>query len=130
MNISKMCCAIITLFSLVSTVLAKIEEDLDHILLLSKLEQQMMMTKEPYEFDDYAAFALVVSGVPDDKIADQKKKLDQLLDKVATELELRQVPENNMARSDHILQLLHTLIFEKIRSGSNAHRRYSRQTIL
>ncbi len=113
MNISKMCCAIITLFSLVSTVLAKIEEDLDHILLLSKLEQQMMMTKEPYEFDDYAAFALVVSGVPDDKIADQKKKLDQLLDKVATELELRQVPENTMARSDHILQLLHTLIFEK-----------------
>ena len=73
----------------------------------------MMRTPEPYGFDDYAAFVLVASGVPDDKIAVQKNKLDQLLDNVSTELELRQVPENTMARSDHILQLLHTLLFEQ-----------------
>ena len=113
MHTPKMYCPIIILFALIFTASAKIEDDLNHILLLSKLEQQMVMTQEPYGFDDYAAFVLVASGVPDDKIAVQKKKLDQLLDNVATELELRQVPENTMARSDHILQLLHTLIFEK-----------------
>ena len=78
MHTPKMYCPIIILFALIFTASAKIEDDLNHILLLSKLEQQMVMTQEPYGFDDYAAFVLVASGVPDDKIAVQKKKLDQV----------------------------------------------------
>ena len=88
-------------------------DELDQILLLSKLEQQMISTTPPYSYTDYAIFALLASGLTEDQLDEPKQKIDQLIDQLTSELELRQVSENVVSRSDHILQLLHTLIFER-----------------
>ena len=88
-------------------------DELDQILLLSKLEQQMISTTPPYSYTDYATFALLASGLTEDQLDEPKQKIDQLIDQLTSELELRQVSENVVSRSDHILQLLHTLIFER-----------------
>ena len=88
-------------------------DELDQILLLSKLEQQMISTTPPYSYTDYAIFALLASGLTEDQLDEPKLKIDQLIDQLTSELELRQVSENVVSRSDHILQLLHTLIFER-----------------
>ena len=88
-------------------------DELDQILLLSKLEQQMISTTPPYSYTDYAIFALLASGLTEDQLDEPKQKIDQLIDQLTSELELRQVSKNVVSRSDHILQLLHTLIFER-----------------
>ena len=88
-------------------------DELDQILLLSKLEQQMISTTPPYSYTDYAIFALLASGLTEDQLDEPKQKIDQLIDQLTSELELRQISENVVSRSDHILQLLHTLIFER-----------------
>ena len=88
-------------------------DELDQILLLSKLEQQMISTTPPYSYTDYAIFALLASGLTEDQLDEPKQKIDQLIEQLTSELELRQVSENVVSRSDHILQLLHTLIFER-----------------
>ena len=88
-------------------------DELDQILLLSKLEQQMISTTPPYSYTDYAIFALLASGLTEDQLDEPKQKIDQLIDQLTSELELRQVSGNVVSRSDHILQLLHTLIFER-----------------
>ena len=94
-------------------------DELDQILLLSKLEQQMISTTPPYSYTDYATFALLASGLTEDQLDEPKQKIDQLIDQLTSELELRQVSENVVSRSDHILQLLHTLIFERYDPAQN-----------
>ena len=95
------------------TVKEAFADELDQILLLSKLEQQMISATPPYSYTDYATFALLASGLTEDQLDEPKQKIDQLIDQLTSELELRQVSENVVSRSDHILQLLHTLIFER-----------------
>ena len=94
-------------------------DELDQILLLSKLEQQMISTTPPYSYTDYAIFALLASGLTEDQLDEPKQKIDQLIDQLTSELGLRQVSENVVSRSDHILQLLHTLIFERYDPAQN-----------
>jgi len=96
-----------------ATVEEAFADELDQILLLSKLEQQMISTAPPYCYEDYATFALLASGLTEDQLDEPKQKIDQLIDQLTSELGLRQVSENVVSRSDHILQLLHTLIFER-----------------
>ncbi len=101
------------------TVKEAFADELDQILLLSKLEQQMISTTPPYSYTDYATFALLASGLTEDQLDEPKQKIDQLIDQLTSELELRQVSENVVSRSDHILQLLHTLIFERYDPAQN-----------
>ena len=101
------------------TVKEAFADELDQILLLSKLEQQMISTTPPYSYTDYAIFALLASGLTEDQLDEPKQKIDQLIDQLTSELELRQVSENVVSRSDHILQLLHTLIFERYDPAQN-----------
>ena len=101
------------------TVKEAFADELDQILLLSKLEQQMISTTPPYSYTDYATFALLASGLTEDQLDEPKQKIDQLIDQLTSELELRQGSENVVSRSDHILQLLHTLIFERYDPAQN-----------
>jgi len=72
-----------------------------------------METKTPYCYNDYAKFALLASGLVEKQLLEPKKKIDQLIDQLTKELSLRQISENILPRSDHILQLLHTLILSQ-----------------
>ena len=96
-----------------ATVEEAFADELDQILQLSKLEQQMISAAPPYCYEDYATFALLASGLIEGQLDEPKQKIDQLVDQLTSELELRRVSENVVSRSDHILQLLHTLIFER-----------------
>ena len=103
----------------VETVEEVFAAEVDQILLLSKLEQEMIFTKPPYSYTDYATFALLASGLTQDQLDEPKQKIDQLIDQLTNELELRQISENVASRSNHILQLLHTLVFEKYDPAQN-----------
>ena len=94
-------------------------DEVDQILLLSKLEQQMISTTPPYSYTDYVTFALLASGLTGGQLDGPKQKIDQLIGQLTNELELRQVSENVVSRSNHILQLLHTLVFEKYDPAQN-----------
>ena len=94
-------------------------DEVDQILLLSKLEQQMISTTPPYSYTDYVTFALLASGLTGDQLDGPKQKIDQLIGQLTNELELRQVSENVVSRSNHILQLLHTFVFEKYDPAQN-----------
>ena len=85
--------------------------DFDQMLQLSPLEQKMMNTKAPYNYNDYVNFGLSASGVKPNEMVESKKKIDQLVSQLKKELVLRQISENILSRSDHILQLLHILVF-------------------
>jgi len=94
-------------------------DEVDQILLLSKLEQQMISTTPPYSYTDYVTFALLASGLTGNQLDGPKQKIDQLIGQLTNELELRQVSENVVSRSNHILQLLHTFVFEKYDPAQN-----------
>jgi len=102
-----------------ATVEEAFADELDQILQLSKLEQQMISATPPYCYEDYATFALLASGLIEGQLDESKQKTDQLIDQLTSELELRRVSENVVSRSDHILQLLHTLIFERYDPAQN-----------
>ena len=63
----------------------------------------MIFTKPPYSYTDYATFALLASGLTQDQLDEPKQKIDQLIDQLTNELELRQISQNVASRSNHIL---------------------------
>ena len=94
-----------------------IEKEFGKILTLSDNEKRMVETNEPYTYDNYAAFALLASGVPPREITKLKRSIDSIARDLSAVIETQKIPNQTTEQAEYILQWLHSRFFRRYKAN-------------